>query len=168
MVGGKKKKRDEVALLCVSWIHIFHKHIEGLGEAYSASCWYNKQLSGVPTEASTVLVGGLNCFSCVKALGKRTEKAIQSQLVRWANLKIWSAILPPDNNVDLSLHNDLTVVKLDCNCNFICEICCIERDKTCSGIIDKCAQTFLNHPWSFSIKIATYCWKNTVNCGSHP
>lgn len=35
----------------------------------TASCWYNKHLCSVPAEASAVPVGGLNRFTCWKALG---------------------------------------------------------------------------------------------------
>lgn len=39
MVGGRGwPKKDKVALLCVSCFHIYHRHIEDMAEAYSASC----------------------------------------------------------------------------------------------------------------------------------
>lgn len=58
MVGSQgklEKKRQSHPAVCFSVFHC------------TASCWHNKHLGGVPTEASTVLVGGLNHFGCSKA-----------------------------------------------------------------------------------------------------
>lgn len=56
----------------------------------TASCWHNKHLSGVPTEASTVLVGGLNRFSYSKALEGTARGEWQASPERWLFGSFWN------------------------------------------------------------------------------
>lgn len=87
--GGQSreaKKRQSSPAVCFP---IFH---------YTASCWYNKHLCGVPTEASAVLVGGLNRFTCWKALERNCEK-IEGQKIEGPTWIFEHFALPVGNSV---------------------------------------------------------------------